>query len=64
MEIVITLEDTWGYQLTGIRSPYKRAIHIQLTPEQLQQLEKRKVGSSGGVDVYEEITGIYINDFF
>ena len=36
--------------------PYgKRTVQIELTPEQLEMIRPRKVGTEGGVDVFEEI---------
>lgn len=43
-------------------SPSYRSVTLDLTPEQVNRLLCRYVGSSGGVDLYEEVSKCFLED--
>jgi hypothetical protein len=62
MRITFVLEDTWQFQMSGIRSTKKRTVTIELTESQLKQIDLRCVGTNAGKNMFEEITDLYIGN--
>lgn len=59
MKLTVIMLDTYRTQIAigyeNEHRPYgRRAVQIELTPEQMELLKPRKVGERGATDVYEE----------
>ena len=65
MKILFLINDSDGryleYEHTGVlNAPHKRAVKIELTSEQLEQIGIRKIGISCGKDLMETIESVSI----
>ena len=50
------------YEYTGVlNAPNRRAVEIELTPEQVEKICIRKIGVSSGKDVMETIENISLS---
>ena len=50
------------YEHTGIlNAPNRRAVEIELTPEQVEKLGIRKIGVSCGKDIVETVESVSLN---
>lgn len=50
------------YEHTGVlNTPNRRAVEIELTPEQVEKIGIRKIGVSCGKDIMETIESISLN---
>lgn len=50
------------YEHTGIlNAPNRRAVEIELTPEQVEKIGIRKIGVNCGRDVMESIESVSLN---
>ena len=67
MKLTVVMLDTWQTQIAiqyeNEHRPYgKRTVQIELSPEQIRQLDPRKLGTSGGHDVHETIGEVWLED--
>lgn len=58
MKLTIVMEDRWRTECAIVHEnehvPYgRRTVHIELTPEQLKQIEPRYLGNRGLTKIYE-----------
>jgi len=60
MILTAIIKDIWYTQMTGEPSPFCRTVQIDLTKEQQDKLQLRKVGTNAGKDVFETISTIFI----
>ena len=63
MELLFIISDVNGrymeYQATGhLNNPHKRAVEIELTPEQVEKIGLKKIGVNSGMDVMETIESV------
>lgn len=63
MELLFLISDADGryleYQATGqLNAPRKRAVEIELTPEQIEKIGLKKIGVDCGKDVMERIESV------
>ena len=66
MEIIFIINDSPAryieYQHAGVlNAPNRRAVKIELTPEQIKQIGIKKIGFDCGNDVMETIESISVN---
>lgn len=66
MKILFVINDGDGrymeYEHTGIlNAPTRRAVEIELTPEQVEKIGIRKIGVNCGKDVMETIESVSLN---
>ena len=67
MKLHIILADTWRSimtrEMTNQAVPFtKRVVTIELTPEQEEAVKPQHVGTNGGVDMYEEILEVIVEE--
>jgi len=65
MKILFIINDGDGrcleYEHTGIlNAPHRRAVEIELTPEQIEKINIQKIGVSCGKDVMETIESVSV----
>lgn len=65
MKLTFLLADTYRTQVAivheGESRPYgRRSVTIDLTPEQMAAVQRKLLGASSGVDVYEEYLDVFI----
>lgn len=63
MKLLFVITDADGryieYQATGqLNNPHKRAVEIELTPEQIEKLKLKTIGINVGRDVKETIESV------
>ena len=66
MKILFVINDADSqrieYEHTGVlNAPHRRAVEIELTPEQIEKIGIRKIGTDCGRDVTETIESISLN---
>jgi hypothetical protein len=67
MKILFVIDDRnrcyMEYEFTGVMSsPKRRAVEIELTPEQVEKLGIRKLGVDCGRDIMETIESISLTE--
>ena len=66
MRIIFVINDSYKkyveYQNTGVlNAPNRRAVEIELTPEQIEKIGVKKIGIDCGKDVIETIESVSVN---
>lgn len=66
MKIIFVINDSparyMEYQHTGtLNAPNRRAVEIELTPEQIKQIGIQKIGVDRGKDIMETIESVSVN---
>lgn len=67
MKIIFEIANMHAYRLDMMyagKAPAlaRRVVSIELTPEQVEKLDLKKVGYDSGADVYEEIMALYLEE--
>lgn len=67
MKLQVIMADTHSttcrIQFENEWAPYKRrVVTIELTPNQVSQLQKRQVGIQNGTEIFEEILDCFIEE--